>query len=245
MAVNMWQQRRTEAEWMDRPDIPAHQLREALYDITWVNRWLGGYQSLIAAVSTLIERKPEQNRYSILDLGTGLGDIPMALIHWGDQRGIVFHVTAVDNHPVVADEARQYTRFCPEVTIRQADALNLGEPDNAFDLVTASMFLHHLPAEKIPSMLGEMARLGRLGFVVNDLYRHPVAWLGIKALGRLMNKGPVFQHDAALSVMKGFRKDELAAFARQAGLHHSAIEYRNPYRVVMTYRKYDDHDASP
>ena len=99
--------------------------------------------------------------------------------------------------------------------------------------------ISHLGAldEVYQGVMAEMARLARIGFVINDLYRHPAAWIGIKALGRILNKGPVFRHDAAVSVARGFRMHELAAWAREAGLKQAVIGYRNPYRVVMIHRK--------
>jgi hypothetical protein len=83
-----------------------------------------------------------------------------------------------------------------------------------------------------------MARLCKIGFIVNDLERHPMAWVGIKTLGLLTGKGRIFKNDAPLSVLRGFTQDDLIALKNSAGLTDLEIRRQKPYRWILTWRKH-------
>jgi len=229
---------------MDMPTISRKDFTEALYDIQWVNRHLGGTAAILSELAQFI---PPSGVFSILDLGTGSADIPQAIMDWAHQafllHSIQFKITAVDIHPVAVDIAQQLAQAYPEIGVIQADALNLDFPDESFDVVISSMFMHHLPAHQPVRLLQEMARLCRRGLIVNDLERHPLAWLGIKALGILQGKGKIFQNDAPLSVLRGFTRQELLALREAAGLPTLQIHHRNPYRWVLSWKKEIGHSS--
>jgi SAM-dependent methyltransferase len=224
-------------ERMDDPALPPDDLRRALLDIRWVNRWLGGAAAIIGALKPRVRMLPIEQPVHILDLGTGSADIPLALARWGRATGRVFRITAVDSHPVVVSEARSLTRTCSEIRVVRENALSFPDPDGSFDFVISSMFLHHLSPPEAVQLLQNMARLCRRGLVINDLERHPLAWLGIRLLGRLTGKGRVFRHDAPLSVLRGFTRPELQALCQQAGLAQARIVRRHPYRWLLIWEK--------
>ncbi len=238
MFQDLLQSRVDREELMDLPSTSRAEFEEALTDIQWVNRYLRGADTLIDAVDELVS--PLQKReFTVLDMGTGAGDIPIALVQWGQKQGIRFKVTAVDLHPVAVEYARQKTSGFPEIEVIQADALNLPFADGQFDLVVSSMFMHHLNTDEAVRLLQEMARLSRIGFVVNDLERSPLAWLGIRALGAVLRKGRVFRHDAPLSVQRGFQVRDVEELKALCGLPQIAIARKPPYRIVLTWRKPD------
>src|SRR5690606_18591390 len=115
----------------------------------------------------------------IVDLGTGSADIPRDLVDWGRAHDVRFEITAVDIHPVAVEVSRKLSDGYPEIEPVQANALKLDYPDNHFDVAVSSMFMHHLSDEDAARLLRAMHRLARMGSVVNDLERHPMAWLGI------------------------------------------------------------------
>jgi SAM-dependent methyltransferase len=248
--LTLFQGRRQEEELMDLPSTSRKDFTEALHDIQWVNSNLGGVNVLLAELMQFIPAHPagefsrsEQAPFTILDLGTGSADIPRAIVNWARQQPsanpINVQITAVDVHSVAVDVARQMGHDYPEIHIVQADALTLDFADQSFDVVISSMFMHHLQNEEAVRLLQEMSRLCRRGFIVNDLERHPLAWLGIKALGFLQGKGKIFQNDAPLSVLRGFTHAELIALKNAAGLPDLEIHHRRPYRWLLCWKK--DH----
>src|SRR5688500_4723328 len=95
--------RKDEEELMDLPSTTREEFTQALYDIQWVNKNLGGTKTLLEEVVTLLP-KELSGTYKILDLGTGSADIPLALAQWarhGEKKyNVRFQITAVDLHPV-------------------------------------------------------------------------------------------------------------------------------------------------
>ena len=64
-----------------------------------------------------------------------------------------------------------------------------------------------------------MARVARLGVVVNDLDRTPArAGSGRWLIGHLLTRNRYTRHDAPLSVRRPYRADEAAELLRAAGL---------------------------
>lgn len=239
-----FQDRHQEEELMDLPTTSRKDFTEALYDIQWVNQNLGGVNVLLAELMEFIPPYAdgeEVTSFTILDLGTGSADIPRAIAQWLRQhpagQSLKVHITAVDVHPVAVAVARQMGQEYPEIRVIQGDALNLDFADDTFDVVISSMFMHHLPSDEAVRLLQTMARLGRQGFIVNDLERHPLAWLGIKVLGFLQCKGKIFQNDAPLSVLRGFTYQELTILKDAAGLPDLAIHHRRPYRWILSWKK--------
>jgi hypothetical protein len=231
--------RRDEEELMDLPSTPRVEFVQALHDIQWVNTNLGGSSALLEEFIRLIP-SGFQGTLSVLDLGTGSADIPRALVDWTrslpEEQRIQLQITAVDVHPVAVEISKQLCAYYPEVTVMQADALTLEYPNQSFDIVINSMFMHHLQQDEAVRLLREMARLCRIGFIVNDLERHPVAWLGIKALCFLTGKGRIFKNDAPLSVLRGFTCSDLALLRQQAQLPAMRIRRRKPYRWLLSWQ---------
>lgn len=239
--LNLFKARRNEEELMDLPSTTRPEFIQALYDIQWVNTNLGGISAILEELADMISlrAKADLNQpFTILDLGTGSADIPRALVDWSrSQPEIKFKILAIDLHPVAVDISKQLNDNYPEIQVVQADALHLNEPDSSFDVVISSMFMHHLQNEQATRLLQEMARLCRIGFIVNDLERHPLAWVGIKTLGLLTGKGRIFKNDAPLSVLRGFTYPDLIALKKSANLPDLQIWHRKPYRWILKWQK--------
>src|SRR5688500_19654197 len=86
-------------------DDPAAR-RGNLRDLERVNRWLGGAGLSARAIDALAG---DRETLTVLDVGTGAADIPVALLARATRDGRRLHVTGVDNRPEVlaAAVARQ------------------------------------------------------------------------------------------------------------------------------------------
>ena len=62
-----------------------------------------------------------------------------------------------------------------------------------------------------------MARVARLGVVVNDLERSRLGWIGAWLMAHLLTGNRYTRHDAPLSVRRSYRAVEMAALLRDAG----------------------------
>jgi len=225
-------QRRHDPELMDLPDNPAPVLERALADLQQVNRWFGGRRVLLRAVRPYL-RDAAGGSLELLDVGTGGADLPLTLIDEARRLGCDLSVTAIDRDRTTASIAADRTRRQPRVRVVCADALELPFAAGSFDLVTASMFLHHFEHEGIVRLLTAFRRLARRAVVVNDLRRHRVPWAFIALTARITARQRMFVHDAPLSVLRGFTPRELRLAARDSGAAGMRLEHCWPYRMLL------------
>jgi ubiquinone/menaquinone biosynthesis C-methylase UbiE len=205
-------------ELLDGPlDDPAA-LAGNLRDLRRINRWLGGVALSARAVDALSAHRGD---VSLLDVGTGAADIPLALLATARRQGRSLHVVGLDSRPeVLAAAAFTFRAVVASegLELHVGDGRSLPFADRSFDVVHASLVLHHLDPAGAAALLAEMGRVARLGIVVNDLDRGRLAWLGAWLIGHLLTTNPYTRHDAPLSVRRAYRLDEMLAMIRAADL---------------------------
>ena len=80
--------------------------------------------------------------------------------------------------PAVLRHAARAADGTPEVHVVAGDALDPPIRAGSVDVALCSLVLHHLPEDAVVRMLGRLAELARLGFVVSDFRRGRFAWAG-------------------------------------------------------------------
>jgi ubiquinone/menaquinone biosynthesis C-methylase UbiE len=108
--------------------------------------------------------------------------------------------------------------------------------DNAFDMVTCSLALHHFSRADAVLVLREMDRVGRTGFVVNDLRRGRVAYGASWAASRLTTRNRLTRHDAPLSVRRAYTPAELRTLLDEAGVQHAEVTTLPWFRMAAIKR---------
>ena len=225
------------SEWMDNPSVQGNDLERALTDLRRINTLLGGYRASDAVLDPLFRARPSLR---VLDVGTGTGDYPARFVHRGRRFGASVEAVGVDLNPTTVGRGRAWLDAAlppplrPQVRLDIGDALALPYPDDAFDVAHAALFLHHVHGDDAVQLLREMNRVSRLGVLVNDLHRHPLAYLGIWALSRLLRMSPMVQHDGPISVRRGFRRAELQTLAHRAGLPPPTVRWHWAFRWTLS-----------
>jgi SAM-dependent methyltransferase len=203
---------------LDDPDVLIGNLR----DLRRVNRWLGGVALSRAAIDALVGRQADTGTsITLLDVGTGAADIPVALLADWQRRDRHLEVTAVDSRAEVLFAARMARPAIDRVkrlTLATADGRSLPYPDDSFDVVHASMVIHHLEPADAVTLLREMRRVSRRGVVVNELRRGWLYWLGARLLAWIGTRNRFTRHDGPLSVRRAYSVGELRALLAVAGL---------------------------
>ncbi len=216
--------RATDPELLDE-GVPEHEAIRSLGDIRFVNRWLGGRRSLLTAVLPQLRGLP---RPSLLDVGCGSGDLP-ALV-----RGAL----ATPALAVGVDIKLLHLQQTPPGVERVvADVRSLPFAPRSFDVVTASLFLHHFDEAEVPSVLRSLFSLARRALIVNDLRRALVPYAFGRATFPWLLRSPVSVADGLLSIRRGFTRLELAAAFARAGIPDVRIVQRFPYRLVALARR--------
>ena len=193
-------------------------LRGNLRDLRRLNRLTRGVDLSIRAIDAL---GGDADPLTILDVGTGGADIPVALLAHVQLRGRRVSVTAVDNRAEVLEAARAERPAIDQLeglTLQLADGTRLPYADRSFDIVHASLVLHHLEADEAGAFLRELGRVARRGVVINDLSRGRLLVAGASILVRLLSRNPYTRHDAPLSVRRAYTVAEARRLLEAAGL---------------------------
>lgn len=228
-------------ELMDDFSITDERLTNALEQLRWINRLLGGYSTTMSVLAPFLRSRVGQTT-RILDLGTGIADFPEYIVQWaaGQPLPIDIELTAVDANPVTVEYANAALKqrlpkaLQSKIRVEVADALALPYADKSFDVVMGAMFLHHFAQENAIAIVKSMQRIARHGVIINDLHRHPLAYVGIYAITHLLPVSPMMRNDGPLSVLRGFQSKELRAIAQGAGLEKFSLHWQLPFRWLLT-----------
>ncbi len=221
-------------EVLDRP-VSADDRATSLGDIDRLNAWFGGHALTLRRVARAASGLPPDRTLTVVDVGAGGGGFAVRLARWGRGRRRFVRVIAVDLDADSARLSRARTQRWPEVSVIRADAAALPFRTAGVDLVVSTLMLHHLGPDVAVAALGEMARAGRLGFVVNDLWRARLGVALVWLATRVLRCHPISRHDGPLSVRRSYSPTEMRALASRA--HVLRIEVRRyPWlvRVVAT-----------
>lgn len=217
-------------ELLDGTTLDPSELRLNLREMAMLNRLPGGVSASHRAIEWLLNG---QATASVLDVGTGSGDLPAALVR---RNGRSLHVIAADLRPEVLDVAHARISRLREVDLLLADARRLPLDDDSVDVAHASLLIHHLDEPEAIAALREMRRVARRGVVVNDLRRGRMAYAATAATVLALTRGRYTRHDGLLSARRAYTLDELDDLAARAGMH---AVWRSPSflpRVVTAYR---------
>jgi 2-polyprenyl-3-methyl-5-hydroxy-6-metoxy-1,4-benzoquinol methylase len=227
-------ERSDELELMDDLTIQGEELEVTLSEIEMLNRALGGYPPTIEGLEALLPNG--QKRLTVLDVGTGSADLPRHMVDWGRKRGIEVRVKGIDLTPTTIERARRLSRSHPEIDVALENLFDLPD-DQKFDVVHASLVLHHFRGSSAADAIRKMYELCSLGVVVSDLHRHIVPWAALKLGTRVFAKSRLVQNDGPLSVRRAFSREDLFSLCEQAGVPRPEVAWRPMFRWRMLIRR--------
>jgi len=196
--------RRRGVEILDDPRTPRHVRESAMADIARSNSLFGGTRAVLVALHDVMPLLP--SRATMLDVGTGLGDIPASMMGAARRRGVELTTVGLDKSEDVLRAGRA------AVTVRVAgDVLRLPFVDGSADLVTCSQLLHHFTDEEARAVIAELHRVARVAVIVADIQRSHVAAAAFAIAGTALGFHPVTRQDGVTSVYRGFTAAELRA----------------------------------
>ncbi len=173
---------------------------------------------------------PRGGAMTLLDVGTGLADIPARAKRAAARRGVALMAYGVDGAEVLARVSRDVLdgSAC-------ADARRLPFADTSIDVVICSQVLHHFEDAEIPAILRELSRVARRAVIVSDLRRSWLAAAGFWLVSWPLRFHAVTRHDGCTSVLRGFTSAELASHAREATGCTPDVRRHPGFRLTATW----------
>ena len=221
---------------MDNYDGDKETLKHVLNDITRVNKILGGNGITVAAVFRLIKENSKES-YTILDMGCADGNMLRILADEAKRRNITLHLIGVDLNADALNIARKLSVEYPEITYYQKDILDAVFTDMQVDIVLTTLTMHHFKNDDIQRFLHQFVKLASIGIVINDLQRSKVAYYLFRIFSLIFIKTKVAKIDGLISISKGFKRKELAAFSKNLKEVSHTIQWKWAFRYAWVMRK--------
>jgi 2-polyprenyl-3-methyl-5-hydroxy-6-metoxy-1,4-benzoquinol methylase len=230
----MFKTRSQQLELLDQDNIPAADLYLNLKELDIINRYLSGHVVTISGLKTLITDKTKEHH--IVDIGSGGGDTLKAIAKWARKNGYKVKLTGVDLKPEAIDYARHFCKDYTEISFIESDYRITENYPQSIDIAITSLFCHHLTNEQNTELWQWMGKHAGIGFLINDLHRNPFAYYSIKWITALFSNSYLVKNDAALSVLRGFSKNELVSLSAKAGLKTIEIKWKWAFRWLIIYK---------
>jgi len=225
--------RSTQDEMMDDFTLGADVIDPIMDELEVINKRLGGYRVFYDAFGQ-IGLHPGM---SISDWGCGGGDSLREIAGWARNRRLELRLKGIDATPSAVDYARKHSASYPEISYALADVLSDRIDAEQFDVVISSLFTHHFKEADWIRLVRKMYSCARRAVIINDLHRHWFAYYAIGVLTRLFSKSPMVKHDSKVSVLRGFRRQELERMLEKAGITNYSIQWKWAFRwQVILYK---------
>jgi len=216
-------------ELLDHPDTDPAAVQLSLGNIARANTLFGGWDAARWGLARLLDDR-HTGALTLLDVGTGAGDLPRRAAAWGARRGVRLTPLGIERHPAAATMARE--QGLPMI-LACGSALPLA--DEAVDLVLLSQVAHHLAPAALAAVARELTRVARIGVILADLRPSELAGVGYRLVGSILGFDRHTIVDGVTSLRRGFTPERLARELGAVGVHRT-ITTRRGVRIVAVWR---------
>lgn len=209
---------------------------QTLSELETINTWLGGNNVTMSALREILSGIDRKGKVRIVDLGCGRGDILQNIEKWSRNNQITVDLIGIDANDYIVNTANQSLPKGSQIKFECIDILSAEFQSQQFDIVIGTLFFHHFSDHQLISFFRGLKNQAKIGFIVNDIHRHPIAFYSIWLLTRLFSRSSMVKYDAPLSVMRAFKKAELTRILHQAGVRNFKIRWKWAFRwQVLAY----------
>ena len=217
---------------MDDLSISGEVVNQTLRELNTINRRLGGNQISVSAFKKLAKGK---KKVSLADLGCGGGDIMVQMAKWARKEEIDASFVGIDANKNIVEYATAHTNAYPEITYQAINIFSDEFKSQSFDIIHCCLFAHHFTSQQLASLFRQFRKQAKVGVIINDLHRHPLAYWSITLLTSLFSKSMMVRNDAAISVARGFKKGELKEILEQAGITEYSLSWKWAFRWKLVF----------
>ena len=226
--------RRRRPELMDDPGLDRARHVRALLALRRVNRVSLAARRVWLEVSR--QHRMLGRSVRVLDLACGGGDVLVGVARSARRAGVPVELHGCDLSPVALAQGRRAAAALPEVELFHLDALRDELPPD-YDLLTCSLFLHHLDEDEAARLLRRMADRCRHALLIQDLRRtvlgYALAWIGL----RILTRSDVARVDGLRSVRAAFTTGEMRMLCGRAGIGEARVDRAWPQRFTVRWER--------
>lgn len=215
---------------MDDLDCHGEVVDQTLRELEVINRLLGGDNVTIDGIERLLGDTIASGPLVVGDCGCGGGDLAMKIVQWGRKNGTQMRVEGIDANPHIIQFAKENCKYFPEISFSVDDVFSPSFRRRKYDIVTATLFTHHFTDDQLIDLIASMKAQSKIGVVINDIHRHPLAYYSIKWLTKFLSKSAMVKFDAPLSVRRAFTRSELEAILKRAGISDYTLTWKWAFR---------------
>ncbi|MGA2370891.1 MAG: methyltransferase domain-containing protein [Candidatus Korobacteraceae bacterium] len=220
--------RKAISELLDQDLGSPAEVASSLTDLRHINDWFGGTQTTVALLRR-IAVESNCRKLSLLEVAAGAGDVPLAAQRALGRDGTELRVTLLDRIP----------SHLPGTGVASVcgDALRLPFRENAFDVVSCSLFAHHLDPDSLLRFVREGLRVARRALLINDLIRSRLhLWLVYAGLPLFRSR--ITWHDAPASVQNAYTVHEIQRLLEGLPARRISIARHYLYRMgVLVWKE--------
>ena len=224
-------------EIMDDFSMEGEILRDALDKIAKINQLLGGNQLTLRGVQNLIATIPNETEITIVDVGCGNGDMLRTLSKYGLKHQLNFKLIGIDANAFTINHARKLSINYPNISYRCEDIFRTDFTELKCDIVLCTLTLHHFKDDEIMVLMTVFYANCSIGVVINDLHRSAISYRLFQALCFVFRLNSMSREDGLVSILRGFKKNELVNFSKKLNLKNYKIRWEWAFRYQWIIKK--------
>ncbi|PVW15601.1 methyltransferase domain-containing protein [Marixanthomonas spongiae] len=228
--------RSNEVEIMDDFNLQGKEMQAVLTDLKTVNTILGGANTTLNGLKSLLASLPKERPITILDVGCGDGEMLRKCARLGLKNDYEFQLIGIDANAHIISEAKKRSKKNQNITFKTVDVFSEKNLPKA-DIALCNLFLHHFKNDEITAILKNLMNISKVGIVVNDLQRSNLAFHLFKGFSRLFLKTKIARYDGLVSVARGFKKEELWQISEKIDQQQSTIRWKWAFRYQWILKK--------
>ena len=232
--MNRYKHRAYNEELMDDLTAGGPSMDQTLRELETINRWLGGNFVTIDGPVKLLKKSPSRPLV-IADLGCGGGDILKLVARWASKKKLEVELVGFDANPHIIEYAKENCKEFKNIRFEVQDIFSEEFKQREFDIILCTLFTHHFTENQLTGIFKQFKSQAKIGVVINDLHRHPLAYHSIKLLVNLFSKSEMVKNDGPLSVLRAFKRKELVQLMNDAEIDRFTLQWMWAFRWQLVF----------
>ncbi len=222
-----FRKRSNQKEILDLDTTPFEDIKRTMQELDFINTYLGGHSITIKGFKSLLRNKSSIN---VCEIGCGGGDNLSAIQKYCRRKNVIVRFTGIDINANCIEFARQKNSAMEFIA---SDYKQVLFKENKPDIIFSSLFCHHFTDEQLIEMMQWMKANATVGFFINDLHRHVIAYNFIKFSTAIFSKSYLVKNDGPISVLRSFTRKEWIAILQKACIANYSIQWKWAFRYLI------------